>query len=398
MRQWELIGITDHVPAMPVPHAAARSPRGSVDRACRADRVFFWSCDGALRVIGISDVAADVIGRPSLVQGPRSARDVRPRRPERGNLGRAHLGARRRRRDIHVPQRPGERPLPGATAHRRHGPGIGHVLPRDARSRTSTFAMTRTAPPSPEALNRRTTRRPRACARDLVVAVRRRQAPELVAGGRQVHAAVEHVVEEARVPLVVGGLRVVEVADRPVGEEHAEHRPRAVDRRGDARAASNASARPSGELHRASPRASAVRVVSSARGRARRCPPRPPPGSRRACPPGRRGPTGASCSISSRRPPNAAHGNPPPMILPSTVRSGVTPYERLRAAVRDAEPRDHLVEDQQRAVLVAERAQALRGSRGRRDDAHVRGDRLDDHARRSARRARRRSRGPRRGR
>ncbi len=62
MRQWELIGITDHVPAMPVPHATARSPRAiPVEPVERP--VFFWSCDGALRVIGISDVAADVIGR-----------------------------------------------------------------------------------------------------------------------------------------------------------------------------------------------------------------------------------------------------------------------------------------------------------------------------------------------
>ena len=36
------------------------------------------------------------------------------------------------------------------------------------------------------------------------------------------------------------------------------------------------------------------------------------------------GPTGASRSITSRRPPNAAHGNPPPITLPRIVRSGVT--------------------------------------------------------------------------
>ena len=37
------------------------------------------------------------------------------------------------------------------------------------------------------------------------------------------------------------------------------------------------------------------------------------------------GPAGASCSMTSRRPPNAAHGKPPPITLPRTVRSGVTP-------------------------------------------------------------------------
>ena len=38
------------------------------------------------------------------------------------------------------------------------------------------------------------------------------------------------------------------------------------------------------------------------------------------------GPSGATCSMTSRRPPYAPMGMPPPMILPSVVRSGVTPY------------------------------------------------------------------------
>jgi len=37
------------------------------------------------------------------------------------------------------------------------------------------------------------------------------------------------------------------------------------------------------------------------------------------------GPVGASASITSRRPPNAPTGIPPPMILPRQVRSGTTP-------------------------------------------------------------------------
>ena len=37
------------------------------------------------------------------------------------------------------------------------------------------------------------------------------------------------------------------------------------------------------------------------------------------------GPSGASCSMISRRPPNAPTGMPPPTILPSVVRSGFTP-------------------------------------------------------------------------
>ena len=42
------------------------------------------------------------------------------------------------------------------------------------------------------------------------------------------------------------------------------------------------------------------------------------------------GPVGASRSIRSRRPPKAAHGKPPPITLPSVVRSGVT-FQRVCA-------------------------------------------------------------------
>src|SRR5581483_4240082 len=53
----------------------------------------------------------------------------------------------------------------------------------------------------------------------------------------------------------------------------------------------------------------------------------------------------------------------------------------LRTAARDAEAGDHLVEDEQRARGVAERAQRLEKAVDRRDDAHVPGDRLDDDRR-----------------
>ena len=53
----------------------------------------------------------------------------------------------------------------------------------------------------------------------------------------------------------------------------------------------------------------------------------------------------------------------------------------LGLGAADAEPEsgDHLVEDQQRAHPIALGAQTLEETRRRRDDAHVRGDRLDDH-------------------
>ena len=53
----------------------------------------------------------------------------------------------------------------------------------------------------------------------------------------------------------------------------------------------------------------------------------------------------------------------------------------LRPAARDPEAGDHLVEDEQRARRVAERAQRLEEAGLRRDDAHVPGDRLDQDAR-----------------
>ena len=57
---------------------------------------------------------------------------------------------------------------------------------------------------------------------------------------------------------------------------------------------------------------------------------------------------------------------------------GLDAEELLRAAARDAEAGDDLVEDQQRAVLVAERAQHRQVGRARQHHAHVAGDRLDD--------------------
>jgi hypothetical protein len=61
MRQWELIGITDQVPVMTQP---APRPVPLVTTEPTADEpVFFWTTDGALRLVSISDAAADVIGR-----------------------------------------------------------------------------------------------------------------------------------------------------------------------------------------------------------------------------------------------------------------------------------------------------------------------------------------------
>ena len=85
--------------------------------------------------------------------------------------------------------------------------------------------------------------------------------------------------------------------------------------------------------------------------------------------------------MSSARPPNAAAGRPPPTILPRIVRSGQHAEALLRTAARDAEAGDHLVEDEQRARGVAERAEHLEEARRGRHDAHVPGDGLDEDRR-----------------
>ena len=69
-------------------------------------------------------------------------------------------------------------------------------------------------------------------------------------------------------------------------------------------------------------------------------------------------------SMSSRDPPYAAAGSPPPMTLPMTVRSGSDAGELLGAAGRDAEAGDDLVEDEQRAVGVGALAQQLQEAVG----------------------------------
>ena len=54
--------------------------------------------------------------------------------------------------------------------------------------------------------------------------------------------------------------------------------------------------------------------------------------------------------------------------------------QALRAAEGDAEAGHHLVEDEQRAVLAAQLAQAAHEGHGGAHEVHVAGDRLDDHA------------------
>jgi hypothetical protein len=83
----------------------------------------------------------------------------------------------------------------------------------------------------------------------------------------------------------------------------------------------------------------------------------------------------------ARLPPNAPTGMPPPITLPSVVKSRRDAVEALRAARMHAKSRHHLVEDQHGAMAVAHRAQTRQELRARHDEIHVADDRLDDDAR-----------------
>ena len=83
-------------------------------------------------------------------------------------------------------------------------------------------------------------------------------------------------------------------------------------------------------------------------------------------------------SISSALPPSAETGQPFAIALPSVVRSGVTPAIGLVAAEPVAEAGDHLVEDEDGAVLRGELAQPLEEPGLRQHRADVVRDRLED--------------------
>ena len=70
---------------------------------------------------------------------------------------------------------------------------------------------------------------------------------------------------------------------------------------------------------------------------------------------------------------------PPPITLPSVVRSGRTPYTAWAPPGATRNPVITLVEDEHRSVLVAALAQRLQEARHRRHAVHVPGDGLHDH-------------------
>ena len=114
-------------------------------------------------------------------------------------------------------------------------------------------------------------------------------------------------------------------------------------------------------------------------GRARPARRRWPAGCRPACRRGTPCPSGVSVSMTSRRPPTAPIGRPPPITLPNVVRSGVTSYFAWAPPVSRRNP----VITSSKTSSAPTRSHSARSpsrnpGRGR-DDAHVGGDRLDDH-------------------
>ena len=72
-------------------------------------------------------------------------------------------------------------------------------------------------------------RRRRHCLFDLVVSVRGAHERRLERAWRQVHAAIEHGVEESPVGFAVGGRRAGEIGDRIARKEKPQHAADAVD-------------------------------------------------------------------------------------------------------------------------------------------------------------------------
>ena len=83
-------------------------------------------------------------------------------------------------------------------------------------------------------------------------------------------------------------------------------------------------------------------------------------------------------SITDLLVPNAAKGKPPPIDLARQIMSGCDAEVFARAAPSELCTGFHFVEDQQRAVFVADLAQALQETRLRHAETDVHQDRLED--------------------
>ena len=196
--------------------------------------------------------------------------------------------------------------------------------------------------------------------------------------GGEVDAALEHRAVERREALRVGvELGVCPAPDRRLREEEPEHRSRVRRLAGDSglggriaetRDEPPARARdpvPHAGLGQASRSVSIPAVIAS--------------GFPESVPAWYTGPAGATSSMISRRPPYAPTGRPPPMTLPSVVRSGVIPYSACAPPGCTRKPVMTSSKHEERALARRELAQPLEKALRGHDEPHVPRDRLDDH-------------------
>ena len=160
--------------------------------------------------------------------------------------------------------------------------------------------------------------------------VRESREQDLVRARRDRHPLVEERVEEPGVRLLVGRPRA-RVVDRELASRRTTRptclRParRAVDAGGSERLGQS--------LGEARPRClRASRSAASSSSSSAASPAAMASGFPDSVPAWYTGPSGATHDITSRRPPYAPTGRPPPITLPKHVRSGRTPKPALRAS------------------------------------------------------------------
>ena len=116
----------------------------------------------------------------------------------------------------------------------------------------------------------------------------------------------------------------------------------------------------------------------SQHGQARRLPPADCP---RACLPDTSGRIGAISFMMSLRPPYAPTGNPPPITLPSVVRSGLMPYSCCAPPKATRKPVMTSSKISSAPVLCECSRSASQEARRRRHATHVAHDRFDNNRR-----------------